>query len=64
MGNDLPLSGNLAGSNKPKETSFNLVIELSRGPENNKQQCKEYFTFKLLCAVVHLSPEPLQIKTI
>ena len=64
MGNDLPLSGNLAGSNKPKETSFNLVIELSRGPENNKQQYKEYFTFKLLCAVVHLSPEPLQIKTI
>ena len=64
MGNDLPLSGNLAGSNKPKETSFNLVIELSRGPESNKQQCKEYFSFKLLCAVVHLSAEPLQIKTI
>ena len=64
MNNDLPLTGNLGGSNKPEEISFNLVIDLSRWSTRNKQQCKDYLTFELMCAVVHLSPKPLQIKTI
>ena len=29
MGKDLPLTGNLAGSNKSEEANFNLLIELS-----------------------------------
>ena len=41
MGNDLPLTGNLAGSNESEEISLNLVIELSRGSTRNKQQCKD-----------------------
>ena len=68
MGNDLPLAGNLAGSKKPEETSFNsivnLIMELSRYSARSKQQCKYYLTFKLIHAVVHSNPEPLQIKTI
>ena len=64
MGNDLPLTGNLAGSNKPKEISFNFVIELSRCSTRDKQQCNNYLTFKLMCAFVLLSSEPLQIKAI
>ena len=59
MGNDLPLTGNLAGSNKSEE-----IIELWRWSTRNKHQCKDYLTFELMCAVVHLSPEALQIKTI
>ena len=40
------------------------IIELWRWSARNKQQCKDYLTFELMCAVVHLSPEALQMKTI
>ena len=60
MGNDLLLPGNLAGSNKSEEVSFNFVIELSRCSARCKQQCKDYCTFELICAVVHSSPEPVE----
>ena len=63
MNNDLSLTGNLAGSNKSEKISFNFAIELSLWSTRNKQHCKYYLTFESMCAVVHLSPEPLQIKT-